>query len=145
MSTAISALLILAFAALAFFLLSRQETRRRSIHGPAGQTEYRTPLAIDECLDRLYAPGEDDLFAYTLTRERDGSFLLHLTLHRPTEQPLDTLYSLQMDAGRQTVITLLFIREAFGYREPVFPPELLDEFMGQKLQALRHIYPGNAD
>ena len=49
-------------------------------------------------------------------RENDGGFTLHLTLHQPTQQPLDTLYTLRLDPGRQTVVTLIFIREAFGYK-----------------------------
>ena len=55
----------------------------------------------------------------------------------PTRQPLDTLYTLRLDPGRQTVVTLIFIREAFGYQEPLFPPAMLDEFLLQKLEAHR--------
>ena len=58
-------------------------------------------------------------------------------LHQPSQQPLDTLYTLRLDPGRQTVVTLIFIREAFGYKEPLFPPAMLDEFMLQKLDAHR--------
>ena len=47
------------------------------------------------------------------------------------------LYTLRLDPGRQTVVTLIFIREAFGYKEPLFPPAMLDEFMLQKLDAHR--------
>ena len=50
---------------------------------------------------------------------------------------MDTLYTLRLDPGNQTVVTLFFIREAFGSPEPVFPPEMLDEFMAQKLEAHR--------
>ena len=64
-------------------------------------------------------------------------FLLNLTLHQPTQQPLDTLYTLRLDPGRQTIATLIFIREAFGYKEPLFPQEMLDKFMQQKLEAHR--------
>ena len=46
-----------------------------------------------------------------------------------------TLYALRLDAGRQTVVTLHFLREAFGYRQPVFPKELLDAFLAKKLAA----------
>ena len=31
--------------------------------------------------------------------KKDGGFLLHLTLHQPTQQPLDTLYTLRLDPG----------------------------------------------
>ena len=79
----------------------------------------------------------DDEFAYECRRENDGGFLLHLTLHQPTQQPLDTLYTLRLDPGRQTIATLIFIREAFGYKEPLFPQEMLDKFMQQKLEAHR--------
>ena len=70
-------------------------------------------------------------------RSQYGPFTLHLTLHQPTQQPLDTLYTLRLDPGRQTVVTLIFIREAFGYKEPLFPQEMLDRFMQQKLDAHR--------
>ena len=54
-----------------------------------------------------------------------------------TDLPLDTLYTLRLDPGRQTVVTLIFIREAFGYKEPLFQPEMLDAFMLGKLDAHR--------
>ena len=107
------------------------------VKGGAGLSEFRTGLALDECFDRLDTRSDTDLFAYECRRENDGSFLLHLTLHQPSQQPLDTLYTLRLDPGRQTVVTLIFIREAFGYKEPLFPPAMLDEFMLQKLDAHR--------
>ena len=117
--------------------MSRRENTRRSQYGPAGLSEFRTDLPLDECFDRLDSRSDTDLFAYECRRENDGSFLLHLTLHQPSQQPLDTLYTLRLDPGRQTVVTLIFIREAFGYKEPLFPQEMLDEFMAQKLDAHR--------
>ena len=80
---------------------------------------------------------DTDLFAYECRRENDGGFALHLTLHQPTQQPLDTLYTLRFDPGRQTIVTLIFIREAFGYKEPLFQPAMLDEFMLRKFDARR--------
>ena len=50
---------------------------------------------------------------------------------------LDTLYTLRFDPGRQTIVTLIFIREAFGYKEPLFQPAMLDEFMLRKFDARR--------
>ncbi len=94
-------------------------------------------MPLDDCFDRLDQHSPDDLFAYECRRENDGGFTLHLTLHQPTQQPLDTLYTLRLDPGRQTVVTLIFIREAFGYKEPLFQPEMLDEFMLGKLDARR--------
>ena len=102
-----------------------------------GLSEFRTDLPLDDCFDRLDQHSPDDLFAYECRRENDGGFTLHLTLHQPTQQPLDTLYTLRLDPGRQTVVTLIFIREAFGYKEPLFQPEMLDEFMLGKLDARR--------
>ena len=119
------------------YLLSRRETTRRSQYGPAGLSEFRTDLPLDECFDRLDLHSETDEFAYECRRENDGGFLLHLTLHQPTQQPLDTLYTLRLDPGRQAIVTLIFIREAFGYKEPLFQPEMLDEFMLGKLDARR--------
>ena len=119
------------------FLLSRRQNQRRSQYGPSGLSEFRTDLPLDECFDRLDQRSEDDVFAYECRRENDGGFTLHLTLHQLTQQPLDTLYTLRLDPGRQTVVTLIFLREAFGYQEPLFQPALLDEFLLQKLDAHR--------
>ena len=128
---------IVVLAAMMVYALRRQERRRREAPGPAGMSEYRTDLPIDECMDRLRAHSEADAFQYTCERQPDGGYLLHLTLHQPTQQPLDTLYTLRLDPGRQTVVTLIFIREAFGYKEPLFPQEMLDTFLQQKLDAHR--------
>ena len=119
------------------FLLSRRQNQRRSQYGPSGLSEFRTDLPLDECFDRLDQHSESDVFAYECRRENDGGFTLHLTLHQLTQQPLDTLYTLRLDPGRQTVVTLIFLREAFGYQEPLFQPALLDEFLLQKLDAHR--------
>ena len=119
------------------FLLSRRQNQRRSQYGPSGLSEFRTDLPLDECFDQLDQHSESDVFAYECRRENDGGFTLHLTLHQLTQQPLDTLYTLRLDPGRQTVVTLIFLREAFGYQEPLFQPALLDEFLLQKLDAHR--------
>ena len=137
MNAVVSVCLLACALGIIVYLLSRRETTRRSQYGPAGLSEFRTGLALDECFDRLDTCSDTDLFAYECRRENDGSFLLHLTLHQPSQQPLDTLYTLRLDPGRQTVVTLIFIREAFGYKEPLFPPAMLDEFMLQKLDAHR--------
>lgn len=137
MNAVFSILLIAAMAVLLVLMLNRRERTRRSQYGPTGITEYRTDLPLDECFDRLDEHKESDVFAYECRRQADGGFMLHFTLHQPTKQPLDTLYTLRLDPGRQTVVTLIFIREAFGYGEPLFPPEMLDEFLLQKLEAHR--------
>ena len=129
MNAVVSVCLLACALGIIVYLLSRRETTRRSQYGPAGLSEFRTGLALDECFDRLDSRSDTDLFAYECRRENDGSFLLHLTLHQPSQQPLAP--------GRQTVVTLIFIREAFGYKEPLFPPAMLDEFMLQKLDAHR--------
>ena len=137
MNTVISVVLLAVVLGTIVFLLSRRESGRRSQYGPAGLSEFRTDLALDECFDRLDRHSDTDEFAYECRRENDGGFMLHLTLHQPTQQPLDTLYTLRLDPGKQTVVTLIFIREAFGYKDPLFPPEILDAFMTQKLDAHR--------
>ena len=137
MNAVFSILLLAAILGFIVFLLSKKDQNRRSQYGPSGLSEFRTGLALDECFDRLDSRSDTDLFAYECRRENDGSFLLHLTLHQPSQQPLDTLYTLRLDPGRQTVVTLIFIREAFGYKEPLFPQEMLDTFLQQKLDAHR--------
>ena len=125
MNVVFSLILLAAALGCIVFLLTRRENARRS------------DLPLDDCFDRLDQHSPDDEFAYECRRENDGGFLLHLTLHQPTQQPLDTLYTLRLDPGRQTIATLIFIREAFGYKEPLFPQEMLDKFMQQKLEAHR--------
>ena len=137
MNAVVSVCLLACALGIIVYLLSRRETSRRSQYGPAGLSEFRTSLALDECFDRLDEHRGTDEFVYDCRREKDGGFLLHLTLHQPTQQPLDTLYTLRLDPGRQTVVTLIFIREAFGYKEPLFPQEMLDTFLLQKLDAHR--------
>ena len=137
MNTVISVVLLAVVLGTIVFLLSRRESGRRSQYGPAGLSEFRTDLALDECFDRLDRHSDTDEFAYECRRENDGGFMLHLTLHQPTQQPLDTLYTLRLDPGKQTVVTLIFIREAFGYKEPLFQPAMLDEFMLRKFDARR--------
>ncbi|MGN0708246.1 MAG: hypothetical protein ACI4JC_09625 [Faecalibacterium sp.] len=137
MNAVFSILLLSCMAGLLIFMLSRQEKNRRTQYGPAGLSEFRTDLPLDDCFDRLDEHSPEDVFAYECRREPDGGFLLHLTLHQPTQQPLDTLYTLRLDPGRQTVVTLIFIRESFGYGEPLFQPAVLDAFLLQKLDAHR--------
>lgn len=118
------------------FILRRKTLDKRSRPRMDGTLEYRTPLAFDECLDALRNPSPEDEFAYRCERDRDGSFTLQITRHQPTNQPLDTLYSLRLDPGKQTIVTIIFIRDAFGYGEPVFPQALMDQFMAQKFKAV---------
>lgn len=134
---AILSLVLIAAAAVLCWKLAKQLESKRQKKAAGGEEclEYRTDLAFDECLDALAAHTPEDEFEYDCARQPDGSFLLHFTLHKPTGQPVDTLYALRLDAGRQTVVTLHFLREAFGYRQPVFPKELLDAFLAKKLAA----------
>ena len=137
MNALFSILLLAAILGFIVFLLSKKDQRRRSQYSPSGLSEFRTDLPLDDCFDRLDQHSPDDVFAYECRRENDGGFTLHLTLHQPTQQPLDTLYTLRFDPGRQTIVTLIFIREAFGYKEPLFQPAMLDEFMLRKFDARR--------
>ena len=110
MNVVFSLILLAAALGCIVFLLTRRENARRSQYGPSGLSEFRTDLPLDDCFDRLDQHSPDDEFAY------------------------DTL---RLDPGRQTIATLIFIREAFGYKEPLFPQEMLDKFMQQKLEAHR--------
>ena len=96
MNAVVSIVLLAAVLGVIVFLLSRRENGRRSQYGPAGLSEFRTDLALDECFDRLDEHNDSDVFVYDCRRERDG-----------------------------------------GYKEPLFPQEMLDEFMAQKLDAHR--------
>ena len=120
MNVVFSLILLAAALGCIVFLLTRRENARRSQYGPSGLSEFRTDLPLDDCFDRLDQHSPDDEFAYECRRENDGGFLLHLTLHQPTQQPLDTLYTLRLDPGRQTIATLIFIREPLATRSRFF-------------------------
>ena len=53
MNAAVSIVLLAAVLGVIVFLLSRRENTRRSQYGPAGLSEFRTDLPLDECFDRL--------------------------------------------------------------------------------------------
>ncbi len=131
----ISLVLALLGLALCIWFIARRDRQRREAPGACGTSVFRTDWPLDDCMDALARHEETDLFSYTLRRDPDGSFLLHFTRHNPTAQPLDTLYQLRLDPGRRTTVTLIFLREAFGYKEPVFPAAMLNEFVKQKLDA----------
>ncbi len=87
-----------------------------------------------ECRGILSAPDDADIFAYTLQTSEQASYL-HITQHRPTSQPLDSLYTLSFEQERPAVFSLKFVREAFGMREPIINSALMDDFFAQKLNA----------
>ena len=76
MNAVFSIIILIAVIGLIIFLLSRRENTRRSQYGPAGLSEFRTDLPLDDCFDRLDQHSEDDVFAYECRRENDGGFLL---------------------------------------------------------------------
>ena len=53
MNAVVSVCLLACALGIIVYLLSRRETTRRSQYGPAGLSEFRTGLALDECFDRL--------------------------------------------------------------------------------------------
>jgi hypothetical protein len=75
MNAAVSIVLLAAVLGVIVFLLSRRENTRRSQYGPAGLSEFRTDLPLDECFDRLDDHSDADEFVYECRRENDGGFL----------------------------------------------------------------------
>ena len=68
MNAVVSVCLLACALGIIVYLLSRRETTRRSQYGPAGLSEFRTGLALDECFDRLDSRSDTDLFAYECRR-----------------------------------------------------------------------------
>ena len=62
MNAVVSIVLLAAVLGVIVFLLSRRENGRRSQYGPAGLSEFRTDLALDECFDRLDEHNDSDVF-----------------------------------------------------------------------------------
>ena len=74
MNAVVSVCLLACALGIIVYLLSRRETTRRSQYGPAGLSEFRTDLPLDDCFDRLDQHSPDDVFAYECRRENDGGF-----------------------------------------------------------------------
>lgn len=74
MNAAVSIVLLAAVLGVIVFLLSRRENTRRSQYGPAGLSEFRTDLPLDECFDRLDEHRDADEFVYECRRERTAAF-----------------------------------------------------------------------
>ena len=129
MNAVVSIVLLAAvLGVIVFASLPARRTPAAASTAPPACREFRTDLAAGRVLRPAGRPQRVRRVRLRVPpRERDGGFLLHLTLHQPTQQPLDTLYTLRLDPGRQTVVTLIFIRESFGYKEPLFPQEMLDD------------------
>ncbi len=64
-------------------------------------------------------------------------FEQHLNPYTDTALEFRYFFVRKMMFVKYSIATLIFIREAFGYKEPLFPQEMLDEFMAQKLDAHR--------
>ena len=129
------------FAILIAYVVAKQgKTKKQK---PGQYLAYTVPgQTVAACRGLLNTPAEADLFAYTLETAQNGSTYIHFTLHRPTQQPLDTLFLLQFDGDDPANFSLSFVREAFGMREPVIGEELLDAFFANKLNAQRqHALP----
>ena len=68
MNAVISIILLAVALGVIVLLLTRRENTRRSQYGPAGLSEFRTDLPLDECFDRLHLHSENDEFAYECRR-----------------------------------------------------------------------------
>lgn len=127
---------LVAIVLLIAWLLSRSKKKRRA--RPGRFLEYRVPgRPAAQCRTLLATPHADDLLETELKNAASGGWYLHFTLHKPTAQPLDTLYLLQFEDGPDAHFTLQFVREAFGNPDPILPESLLDAFFLQKLGAQR--------
>ena len=92
MNAAVSIVLLAAVLGVIVFLLSRRENTRRSQYGPAGLSEFRTDLPLDECFDRLDEHRDADEFVYECRREKDGGVkgtLINLTQLSRLQKKMD--------------------------------------------------------
>ena len=85
MNAVFSVIILIAVIGLIIFLLSRRENTRRSQYGPAGLSEFRTDLALDECFDRLDTRSDTDLFTYECRRESRYTMMPSAQAKRQTE------------------------------------------------------------
>ena len=85
MNAVISIILLAVALGVIVLLLTRRENTRRSQYGPAGLSEFRTSLALDECFDRLDTHSDSDLFAYECRRESRYTMMPSAQAKRQTE------------------------------------------------------------
>lgn len=124
--------LVLLFA---WLFARKKRTRRKK---PGQLLEYTVPgKTAAACRGLLGENPASDLFSYTLEGAKSGGWYIHFTRHNATEQPLDTVFLLQFEGDSPALLSLSFVREAFGMREPIIGEALLDEFFAAKLGAER--------
>ncbi len=129
-------ILLLVFLVLSFAYL-HEKNKQGCKKKPGRQLYYTVPdKNAAACRAILLQNNEQDIFLYTLEATAQGGWYFHLKEHCPTGQVLDTLYLLTFDADEPAGLSLRFMREAFGQKEPIVSKELLDGFFKQKLQAV---------
>ena len=117
-----SVILLAGIVGLLIFLLSRREAGRRSQYGPAALNEFRTALPLDECFDRLEQHSPRRMCLPTSAAGRTTAGLCcTFTLHQPTRQPLDTLYTLRLDPGRRPWPPYFLSGKHLAIRSRCFP------------------------
>lgn len=115
---------------------SLQKGKRARTKKPGQFTRYISPkYSAQQCRDFLSHKNIHDLFEYTIESDGGREYIL-FTKYLPTQQIVETVFLLEYEQQEPAVFTLRFVREAFGYREPVFPPAFLDEFFYKKLEAV---------
>lgn len=127
---------ILVFVLLAGWMMQRTKKSRKKKPGQYLQYVAEGKTAA-ECRGLLNNPAESDIFAYELSPAQGGGWYIHFTRHKPTQQPLDTMFLLQFEGESPAEFSLSFLREAFGMKEPVIGEALLNEFFEAKLGAKR--------
>ena len=123
-----------------FIAYSRAKNKVAKKSKPGQYMEYTAPhKTATQCRALLDIHSPDEIFDYTIESAPQGGWFIHFTTHRPTGQIMDTLYLIQFTSEQPARFFLSFIREAFGSKEPVFPESMLDEFIQNKLEAVKEV------
>ncbi len=114
-----------------------EKNKRARTEKPGRLLRYSVPgKTAAACRGILGKPAPGDAFLYKLEATPKGGWYFQLQQHRPTGQVLETLYLLAFEDDDPVQFSLRFVREAFGQKEPIVPPALLDEFFAAKLAAV---------
>ena len=119
------------------FAYVMQKNKKATAQNPKYFALYHsTKYTAGQCRDIMKNKNIHDTFAYTLSYTPKGTEII-FTNYYPTQQIMETVFLLAFTQEEPAEFSLTFVREAFGSKEPVIPPVLLDEFFAQKLDATR--------
>lgn len=139
MEYAIPILFVCVFVGAAVLLMRRKRPKEGREDKSVLTLEYRSPLSVAECLDRLGDVDGDDIFEYTFgKRNADGRYVISFTAILRYYHPCgkSSFFVDLDDGGDGTVITMTTVRPSDKMFASAYMVEM-DEFIMTKVEGVR--------